>query len=102
MLGDAVARAIEHATHKPKVRFDGTFNFGHVLILIGWIGASIIFGFKMESRVSNTERELADMRRTLAVLSENQSAIIKAQERLSAAVEWFVRPQDQRLQKAGP
>ncbi|AVT76653.1 hypothetical protein RPPS3_25900 [Rhodopseudomonas palustris] len=65
----------------PRPRFEPTYNFGHILILIGWLAGGIGGGFGVYLTLRT---EMSQLRSELALISLRMMAVEKGQDKLAA------------------
>ena len=65
----------------PRPRFEPTYNFGHILILVGWLvgGATTGVGIYLALKA-----EISQLRADQALLSLRMMAVEKGQDKLAA------------------
>lgn len=92
-------RAAARESHKP--RFDGTVNLGHVLSLVAMGGAlltmwtnTMVGHADHEVRIKTLEESRAEIRITMARMTENETLALRTQEQLRASLELLVKERD--------
>lgn len=83
-----------------KPRFDGTVNLGHLLTVVSMVGALLTFFVTMresvsrlDARVQFLERAQVSMVTTMDKLSDNQTSLVRAQDRITILFEQQAKQQ---------